>query len=129
MCSENMQQIETGENPCRSVISTKLQSNFIEITLWHRCSPVYLLHIFRTPFCRNTSGWLLLQEKFWFEMTSSLQVGKFIHSGEEGSGTSTMRVAPIDQHWWYDRRLSTYDPGSVGHTMTTKLTEPRSRCA
>ena len=26
----------------------------------HGCSPVNLLHIFRTPFPRNTSGWLLL---------------------------------------------------------------------
>ena len=30
-----------------------LQSNFIEITLQHRCSPVNLLHIFRTPFPSN----------------------------------------------------------------------------
>ena len=28
----------------------KLQSNFIEITLRHGCSPVNLLHIFKTPF-------------------------------------------------------------------------------
>ena len=34
--------------------------NFIEITLRHGCSPVNLLHIFRTPFFKNTSGWLLL---------------------------------------------------------------------
>ena len=27
------------EHPCRSLISIKLQSNFIEITLWQRCSP------------------------------------------------------------------------------------------
>ena len=26
----------------------------------HGCSPVNLLHIFRIPFPRNTSGWLLL---------------------------------------------------------------------
>ena len=40
----------TGEHPCRSVISIKLQSNFIEIVLLHECSPVNLLHIFRrTP--------------------------------------------------------------------------------
>ena len=32
----------TEEYPCRSVISIKLQSNFIEITLWHGCSPVNL---------------------------------------------------------------------------------------
>ena len=36
------------------------QSNFIEITLWYGCSEVNLLHIFRTPFPRNTSRWLLL---------------------------------------------------------------------
>ena len=30
-------------------------------TLRHGCSPVNLLHIFRTPFPRNTCGWLLLQ--------------------------------------------------------------------
>ena len=40
----------TGEHPCRSVISIKLQSNFIEITLRHGCFPVNLLHIFRTSF-------------------------------------------------------------------------------
>ena len=34
--------------------------NFIEITLWHGCSPVNLLHIFRTLFPENTSGRLLL---------------------------------------------------------------------
>ena len=39
----------------------KLQSNFIEISLWHECSPVSLLHIFRTPFHKNTHGGLLLQ--------------------------------------------------------------------
>ena len=49
----------TGEHPCRSVISIKLLCNFIEITLRHRFSPLNLLHIFRTRFSRNTSGWLL----------------------------------------------------------------------
>ena len=32
----------------------------LQITLRHGCSPVNLLHIFRTPFPKNTSGWLLL---------------------------------------------------------------------
>ena len=50
----------TGEHPCRSLISIKLQSNFIEIALRHGCSPANLLHIFRTPFPRNTSRVLLL---------------------------------------------------------------------
>ena len=38
--------------------------NFIEIPLQHGCSHVNLLHIFRTPFPRNTSVWLLLQLVF-----------------------------------------------------------------
>ena len=52
----------TGEYPCWSVISIILQNNFIEIALCHGCSPVNLLHILRTPFPRNTSGWLLLKD-------------------------------------------------------------------
>ena len=42
-------------------MSIKLQSNFIEIALRNGCSPVHLLHIFRTPFPKNTSGRLLLK--------------------------------------------------------------------
>ena len=34
--------------------------NFIEITIRLGCSPVNLLHIFSTPFSKNTSEWLLL---------------------------------------------------------------------
>ena len=45
----------TGEHPCQSVISINLK-----ITLRYGCSPVNLLHIFRTPFLKNTSGRLLL---------------------------------------------------------------------
>ena len=53
----------TGEHPCRSVVSTKMQSNFIEITLRHGCSPVNLLHIFKTLFSKNTSGlWMAASE-------------------------------------------------------------------
>ena len=36
------------------------QSNFIEITLWHGYCPINLMHIFRTCFSKNTSGWLPL---------------------------------------------------------------------
>ena len=50
----------TGEHPCRSAIFKKFQSNFIEITLRHGCSPVNLLHIFRTPFLENSCGGLFL---------------------------------------------------------------------
>ena len=59
-CSENMQRIYR-RTPWQSVISIKLQSNFIEIKFWHGCSPVNLLHIFRKPFSQNTSKRLLLR--------------------------------------------------------------------
>ena len=42
----------TGEHPC-----------VIEITVWHGCSPVDFLHIFWTPFPKNTSGGLLVNKR------------------------------------------------------------------
>ena len=48
-----------GEHPCRSVISIRLYS-FIGIRFRHGCSPLNLLHIFRTPLYKNPSGVLLL---------------------------------------------------------------------
>ena len=39
-----------------------LLCNFIEIAFQHGCSAVNLLHIFRTLFLKNTSGWLLLHQ-------------------------------------------------------------------
>ena len=42
---------------------------FIETTLWHECSSVNLLHIFRTPFHKNTYGRLLLILVFCFKTT------------------------------------------------------------
>ena len=63
-CSENMPQIG------KRTPMPKLLCNFIEIALQHKCSPVNLLHIIRTPFHKNTSGRLLLTvgprpNKFW----------------------------------------------------------------
>ena len=50
------------------------QSNFIEITLGYGCSPGILLHIFRTPFLKNNSGWLLLNfNHFSYETAGSSQ--------------------------------------------------------
>ena len=72
-CSENMQQIyrrtpmpKCGINKNALPIYRRTRMPkcdfeiFIEITLGHSCSLVNLLHIFRTPFTKNTSGWLLL---------------------------------------------------------------------
>ena len=42
------------------MISIKLLCNLIETTLRDGCSPVNLLHFFRTPFPQNISGRLLL---------------------------------------------------------------------
>ena len=60
----------TGEHPHQSVILIKLQSSFLEITLRHECSPVNLLHIFRTTFYKNNSWGLLLKyTKFLHDVT------------------------------------------------------------
>ena len=58
-CSENMQQIYR-RTPIPKCDFNKVASNFIETALRDGCSPVNLLHIFRTPFPKNTSGGLLL---------------------------------------------------------------------
>ena len=53
-CSENMQQIY------RRILMPKCNFNKVALALWHRCSLVNLLHIFRTPFPKNISERLLL---------------------------------------------------------------------
>ena len=53
----------------------KVARNFIEIVLWHGCSPVNLLHIFRTPFPKNTSGGLLLKSNIFVFCVLLLLVG------------------------------------------------------
>ena len=55
-CSENMHQIYSRT----PMLKCDLLCNFIEIALRHGCYPVNFLHIFRTPFSKNTSGGLLL---------------------------------------------------------------------
>ena len=67
----------TWEHACRSAISIKLQSNFIEIAFRHGFSTVNLLHIFRIPFPRNTYGWLLLDiynRWLFFQLSSFIGV-------------------------------------------------------
>ena len=77
----------TGEHQWRSLISIKLRSNFVEIILRHGCSPVNLLHIFRTPFYKNTSGLLLRWPRTYLEPCqhpwwSSLQNQSSIFGGK-----------------------------------------------
>ena len=79
----------TGKRPCQSAVSIKFLCKFIAIALWHWCSPVNLLHIFRTPFLKNTSGRLFLETfvtyfiwKYWmpvctFRTFSSLSSSLF----------------------------------------------------
>ena len=62
-CSGNMQHIYR-KTPMPKCDFNKVASNFIEITFPHGYSPVNLMHIFKTPFPRNTSGGLLLSIKF-----------------------------------------------------------------
>ena len=70
----------TGKHLCRSATSIKLQSNFIEIALRHGCSPVNLLHIFRKPFPKNTSGWLLLEKSIIKQILLGLSLNIKIYS-------------------------------------------------
>ena len=55
-CSEDMQQLH-------STLFNKI-SSFVEITLRHGSSPVNLLHIFRTPFFKNTFEKLFLNRVY-----------------------------------------------------------------
>ena len=72
MCSKFI-----GEHPCEGMISIKLHYNFIEIRLSHGV----LLHIFRTPFYRNTSGGMLLKtERTLFERPAMLLNNTYIES-------------------------------------------------
>ena len=80
----------TREHSCWTMITIKLQSNvieitlrlgcsallcdFIEITLGHEYSPGNLLYIFKTPFPKNTSGGLLL-----FKTVSNIHDGAYIY--------------------------------------------------
>ena len=45
-----------------------------DFTLWHGSSPINLLHIFRTLFPRNTSGWLLLKDTDFLEHMLSFTI-------------------------------------------------------
>ena len=58
----------TGELPRLSVIS---KSNFIEIIIWNGCSPVNVLHIFRTNFYKSIYEGLLLKLQIYEKLVKN----------------------------------------------------------
>ena len=81
----------TAEHPYQSVISIKLLCNFIEMTLRHGCSPVSMLHIFRTPFPKSTFG-RLLPNKLIFLLTLSRIILKTGHIYYNNFAVCTLQV-------------------------------------
>ena len=53
--------------------------DFNKVAVRHRCSPVNLLHIFRTPFLKNTSGRLLLYCEYLGPLLRNLAKITFLH--------------------------------------------------
>ena len=60
MSPKNLENTSNYEGWVLTLVQKHLLCNFIEITLWHGCSTVNLLHIFRTPVDNNTYGGLPL---------------------------------------------------------------------
>ena len=96
-CSENMQQI------CKAIL----------LKLRHGCSPVYLLHIFRTTFLKSTSGRLLLkrlsskQTKYSRGLKSSLEKSELcklfacsFYLTEENHSDFQIHVCLYFFHFW-----------------------------
>ena len=88
----------TGEKPCWIVISITFHSNVIEFTLRHGCSPVILLHIFSTPFPKNTSGRLLL--KLEKQIAKTIITLTYIKGGSRAAVTSKMEYLVIIVNGW-----------------------------
>ena len=98
-CSENIQQIyrRTPMPKC------DLQSNFIEITLWYVCCPVNLLHIFRTPFPRSTSGGNTPGQLLLYFTINSSWTSKNLRINEQTSNDLF-----VTSNKWCDSSKSTY---------------------
>ena len=78
--------------------------NFIEITLRHGCSPVNLLHDFRTPFTKNTSGRLFLyrvKKIFFFQRMNNEENSIYCYLLYSWSGRPTVELkANIHEDTW-----------------------------
>ena len=75
----------------------KQKCDFNKITkqlYWRGCSPADLLHIFRTPFTKNTSGWLLLDI-----MDSKKDLRSFFPKGNIAKVKSIKSIC-IKYHRW-----------------------------
>ena len=97
-CSKNMQQIY-WRTPMPKRDFNKVASNFIEITSRHGCSPVNLVHIFRMPFPKNTSGGLLLniikEKKIFFN--NALQELKLLRNDYSSRNYQCQRLLNFKQ--------------------------------
>ena len=88
----------TGKHPYRSVISIKLL-----FTLRHRCSPVNLQYIFKTP--KNTSGRLLLIYGYCKSAKSMLHD---IYRNIHWTGNHILRKSKTRIYWVTTKRSQTY---------------------
>ena len=94
----------TGEYQYGRVITIKLQSNLFEITLRHVRSPVNLLHIFRTPFPKNTYGglasdmWKIVLEHSAGSVDRSLQRKKSSKQNLSAKCEHSLKVTAMDSN-------------------------------
>ena len=94
---------------CWNAISIKLLCNFIEITLRHGCSPANSLHIFRTPFLKNISGWPLLSFNNLIKGVCFLRDNKtVIGRGDDGYQIYSVSQSNIQLVGYYLSRLNKF---------------------
>ena len=70
------------------MISIQLQSNFIEITLQHGCSPMDLLHIFITLFLRTPLDGCFCKEILTSKVSSDTYLSLSSRSAGSNEGLS-----------------------------------------
>ena len=93
-CSENMQQIYS-----------RIPMRKREITLRYGCSPVNLLHIFSTPFLKNTCGrllmWVLILSWKWalFALKFTLYQWFIYYMKKEACLDKTQCVIAVHQYY------------------------------
>ena len=91
-CSENLQLIYR-RTPMPKCDFNFALCNLIEITPWHRCSPVNLLHIFRTPFLRTP-----LEGCFWCYYTNSTKHNMLLENIGKYSTERKNKKEPIKRN-------------------------------